>query len=96
MKVYPINEDALDNLGTLNRDFSVLLAMAAALAGFALDLTKDLIITTGTPPDRLAFAAGANLVCWIGAGVMASFAIAKWRERGNRLRKIKEDVTFAE
>lgn len=96
LKVYPINEDALDNLGTLNRDFSVLLALSAGLAGFALDLSKDLVITTGTPLGRLAFAAGVNVTCWIIASLVAAAAIAKWREKGNRLKKIKEDVTFAE
>lgn len=96
LKVYPINEDALENLGTQNRDFSILLALAAGFGGFALDLSKDLVISEGASAAKLAFAGGINLVCWIVAILFAVAAVAKWKEKGSRLKAIKEAVTFAE
>jgi hypothetical protein len=96
LKVYPINEDALENMGTLNRDFSILLAGATGFGGFALDLSKDIAMASDPDVERLAFAAGTNLVCWIIAILLAVAAFGKWREKGSRLRDIKKAVTFAE
>lgn len=96
MRVYPINEDALENLGTLNRDFSLLFAASAGFGGFALDLTKDLFLTAPEDAERLAYAAGVNAVCWIVSVGLALAAGSKWVEKGARMKKLKENVTFAE
>lgn len=96
LKVYPINEDALENLGNLNRDFSLLLAGATGFGGFALDLSKDLVMATDATAVKLAYAAGTNVVCWVVALMFAAAAFAKWREKGSRLTHLKENVFFAE
>src|SRR5262249_6022921 len=55
VRVYPINEDQLAQLGTLRGLAGVCFTLAGAAFGFALNVYKDLQIQGQVPPDVLAY-----------------------------------------
>lgn len=96
MKVYPINEDALEALATASRDFSLNLALSSGFAGVALNAGIGLIMALAAErifhlPVFLIFLFSAA-----GAAIFSAIAVAKRRERVTKLSQIKERVEFVE
>lgn len=97
VKAYPVTEDALDSLGTVTRDATVLFTVGGGFLGFSLDLTKDvaLALTSGVPATKLAFFAGIGGISWVVGGVAVFFAVLKWIERSAKISAIKQKAIFS-
>jgi hypothetical protein len=94
MKVHQVIESELDDLGRMSRDASIYTASATGLAGFALDLAKDLLLASGAQLGRVMLFVGVDVMCWIGAAYFAVLAVHKWRERGEKVKLIKSRTKF--
>lgn len=94
LRVYPINEDQLSELGLLRGISAASMTAAGTLFGFGINVFKDLQISTGTPVAaavRWQTIAGASVVVGI---ICAIVAVIFWRKGSTKLTAIKNRTSF--
>ena len=94
MKVYPINEDQLAQLGTLRGLGGICFTLAGAAFGFALNVYKDLQIQGQIPAEVLAYWSAIRDVSFFAAIVLAIIGVFFFGKGYWRLHQIKGATKF--
>jgi hypothetical protein len=94
VKVYPINEDQLVQLGTFRGLASVCLTLAGAAFGFGLNVYKDLQIQGQVPTDVLAYWGAVRDLSFCASIALLIVAIILFGFGHHRLAQIKGNTKF--
>jgi hypothetical protein len=92
VKEYPITESEMHELKSLGMIATVCFSLASGIAGFLIDLQKDLSLSQGAPEKAVSFWTG---VWWASAFAAVSFAAAGgWAiyKGSSRVEEIKNET----
>ena len=94
LKVYPINEDQLAQLGTLKGLSGLCFTLAGAAFGFAINIYKDLNIQGQIPKEVLAYWSAVRDFSFGAAIILALVGVGLFLFGHHRLSQIKKKTTF--
>lgn len=94
MKVYPLTEAQLSELGTLRGIGVFCITIAGSLFGFGINVLKDLQLASSAPPETLARWQVIQFCCLILALILGAVGGGLlWNSR-TKLDKFKDATTF--
>lgn len=94
MKGYPVTEDDLENLSWIDAAAGICFAIASGSASQWFGLTKDVALSSGASPEKIAYYSGISVAALVAAIVSFAAGVALLFLRRGKIRRIKDRTVF--